>query len=386
MKIMSIFGTRPEAIKLAPVVKALERRQDIFSSRVLVTAQHREMLDQALELFHIEPDIDLDLMRPDQSLFEMGSRLLKGIGRVLEVEKPDFILVQGDTASTFTATLAAFYLKIPVGHVEAGLRTFNKHHPFPEEINRRLTGVLADFHFVPTQRAKENLLNEGVNASSIFHTGNTIIDALNLVRKKSAVSNLPDLHPTDSNRLILVTAHRRENWGGPLENICKALNHLVETYADVEVVFPVHLNPNVRKTVQNYLSRTKKIHLIEPCDYGQFVKLMTKSYLILTDSGGIQEEALSLGKPVLVMRDVTERLESIEYGAATLIGTDTQKIISSASFFLENEMEYEMVKRIANPYGDGKAAQRIVNILAQINGEKSLVAEAELTDSFEIVI
>jgi len=383
---MTIFGTRPEAIKLAPVIKALECRPDIFDSRVLVTAQHREMLDQALALFGIVPDIDLDLMRPNQSLVEMGSRLLRGIGRVLAIEKPNFILVQGDTATTFTATLAAFYLKIPVGHVEAGLRTFDRHHPFPEEINRQLTGVLADFHFVPTQRAKENLLNEGVKASSIFHTGNTIIDALDLVKKKNAEIDWSDFNQDNHNKIILVTSHRRENWGEPLKNICKALNYLADTYADVEIVFPVHLNPNVRQAVECRLAHNKKIHLIEPCDYSSFVKLMDKSYLILTDSGGIQEEALSLGKPVLVMRDVTERVESIEYGAATLIGTNTQKIITTASFFLENEMESAMVKQIANPYGDGKAAQRIINILAHVNEGNLLFPEDNFSDSFEVVI
>ncbi len=266
------------------------------------------------------------------------------------------------------------------------MRSFNKHHPFPEEINRTLTGVLADFHFVPTQRAKRNLLKEGVNATSIFHTGNTIIDALNFVKKKKAAFNPPGLNLADDSRIILVTAHRRENWGEPLEDICKALNYLVDNYADVEVIFPVHLNPNVRKTVTRRLSQTEKIHLIEPCDYGSFVKLMAKSYLILTDSGGIQEEALSLGKPVLVMRDETERLESIEYGAAKLIGTNSKKIISTAAFFLENEMEYEMVKRIANPYGDGKAAQRIINILAHINSGNSIFHEDEISDSFEVVL
>lgn len=365
MKVLTILGTRPEAIKLAPVIREL-KNQAIFESKVLVTGQHREMLDQALAVFDIKPDFDLKIMRRNQDLFDITARLLSGVKTVLQQEQPDFVLVQGDTTTTFGAALASFYQKIPIGHIEAGLRSFDNRHPFPEEINRKLTSILTDIHFVPTKRASENLLREGVPAYKIFQTGNPIIDALFLVleNKKPNLAKLPTV--ADGKRLILITAHRRENWGEPLEDICRAVNLLIQRHPDIEVVFPVHLNPKIKKMTSDVLGDNRRVNLIEPCDYATFVHLMNKSYLILTDSGGIQEEAVSLSKPVLVMREVTERPESIEVGTSRLVGTDPETIAAAASRLLERKDEYERARRTANPFGDGKAAHRIVSILTKI--------------------
>lgn len=365
-KILSVFGTRPEAIKMAPVVKELERRPEQFTSVVAVTAQHREMLDQVLELFAIEPDYDLDIMKPGQDLFDITSRALLGLKPILEREQPDVLVVQGDTTTTFVAALAAFYYKIGVGHVEAGLRSFDKFHPFPEEVNRSLTTVIADYHFAPTQTARDNLLRAGVPASSIFVTGNTVIDALVQTVRDEYVFECPDLRAVDfeNKRIILVTAHRRENWGEPLRDICKAIRAIVEANADVEVVFSVHLNPVVQQAANEILGDVARVHLVKPLDYEPFVQLINKSYLILTDSGGIQEEAPSLGKPVLVLREVTERPEGVEAGTVRVVGRDTQRIIEAAQLLLDDASEYYAMARSVNPYGDGHAGERIADVLA----------------------
>lgn len=365
-KILTIFGTRPEAIKLAPVIKELERRSDNFVSRVCVTAQHREMLDPFLKLFDIEPNWDLNIMKPNQSLFDVTILALSKLKPVLEQEKPDIVLVQGDTTTAFAAALAAFYLKTKIGHVEAGLRTVDKYNPFPEEMNRRLISHLADLHFAPTPRAKENLLAEGINPSSIFLTGNTVIDALFMILEQTKGQDpLADLSLDPGKMLILVTAHRRESFGEGLANICQALREIVRRAPGVEIVYPVHLNPNVRSTVERFLRGIDQVHLIEPLDYVAFVHLMNRAHLILTDSGGIQEEAPSLGKPVLVLRKVTERPEVIEAGAAKLIGTDPETIVRETLLLLEDEKEYSRMASAPNPFGDGHAAERIVKIILE---------------------
>jgi len=365
LKVLSIFGTRPEAIKMAPVVKELERRPDSFESVVAVTAQHREMLDQVLDLFKIEPDYDLDIMKPGQDLFDITSRALLGLKPVLEDAKPDIILVQGDTTTTFIAALAAFYLKVQVGHVEAGLRSFDKHHPFPEEINRALTTVIADYHFPPTQTSKQNLLACGVPEERIYITGNTVIDALIQTIKPGYTFTQPDLKAVDfdNKRIILVTSHRRENWGEPLRQICRAIKEIAQKNPDIEVVFSVHLNPLVQQTAREILGGVERVHLIKPLGYEPFVQLIDKSYLILTDSGGIQEEAPSLGKPVLVLREVTERPEGVEAGTVRVVGRDMGKIVDAAQLLLGNAAEYNKMARAVNPYGDGHASQRIADIL-----------------------
>ena len=365
-KILTIFGTRPEAIKLAPVIKELERRNDVFMSKVCVTAQHREMLDPFLQLFEIKPDWDLNIMQPNQSLFDLTAKALVKLKEVLEEEKPDLVLVQGDTTTTFTAALAAYYLKIKVGHVEAGLRTLDKYNPFPEELNRRLVGHIADLHFAPTKRAKDNLLSEGIPESSIFVTGNTVVDALFMILAQTKSEDyLPRalFHPDC--KLILVTAHRRESFGEGIANICLALREIVERASDVEIVYPVHLNPNVREPVYRMLGGEERIRLIEPLDYISFVHLMKSSYLILTDSGGIQEEAPSLGKPVLVLRNTTERPEAVEAGAAKLVGTNPQRIVEETLRLLQDPLEYFRMANVPNPFGDGKASLRIAEILKQ---------------------
>jgi UDP-N-acetylglucosamine 2-epimerase (non-hydrolysing) len=369
MKILTIFGTRPEAIKLAPVIKELGKHPEVVS-RVCVTAQHREMLDQVLRLFDIKPDWDLDLMRNDQSLFDITARGLRALESVVLNEKPDVLLVHGDTTTTFVASLAAYYLKIKIGHVEAGLRTFDKYNPFPEEMNRRLTDALCDLYFAPTELAKQNLLREGVPAERVFVTGNTVIDALFLVlSRESQVGGQKLLEDaglsTDDSRLILVTGHRRESFGEGFEHICKGLKRIAKHYDDVHIVYPVHLNPNVREPVQRILGAIRNVHLIEPLDYARFVFLMNRAYMVLTDSGGIQEEAPSLGKPVLVMREKTERPEAIEAGTAKLVGTESQTIFTETQRLLDNADEYDKIARAVNPFGDGKAAHRIVEILLQ---------------------
>jgi len=364
-KISVIFGTRPEAIKLAPVILALGQRPE-FACRVCVTAQHREMLDQVLKVFQIVPDSDLDLMQPDQSLADLTARATQALDRLLRQERPDLVLVQGDTTTVFCAALAAFYNRIPVGHVEAGLRTRNLYSPWPEEANRLLTSHLAAIHFAPTEISRQNLLNEGIPAERIHVTGNTVIDALlnatDRIRKdpdleRSLENQFPYLDPT--RRLILVTGHRRENFGVGFERICQALGTLAGR-RDVQIVYPVHLNPHVREPVQRMLGGHSRVHLIGPLDYLPFVYLMNRACLILTDSGGVQEEAPSLGKPVLVMRETTERPEALDAGTAKLVGTDPELICSEAENLLNSPAAYEAMSRAHNPYGDGRTAERII--------------------------
>jgi len=373
-KILLIFGTRPEAIKLAPVILKLRAKSKELRTIVCVTAQHREMLDQVLDIFQIKPDYDLGIMKQNQSLFDVTVNGLKKLEGILKKEKPDIILVQGDTTTTFIASLAAYYLKIKIGHIEAGLRTKDKFNPFPEEINRRLTDCLADLYFVHTKQAKENLLREGVDKKKIFVTGNTVIDALMMIVKKQNNKRIQKEIKQkfilnygislDNKKLILVTGHRRESFGIDFENICKGLKKIALKNQDIQIIYPVHLNPNVQKPVRKILSGIKNVHLIEPLDYFTFVWLMNRAYLILTDSGGIQEEAPSLGKPVLVMRKKTERTEGIDAGTAKLVGTDSEKIYSEAKELLENIRLYQKMAQAVNPYGDGKAAERIVEHLA----------------------
>jgi len=364
-----IFGTRPEAIKLAPLIKEFQQHED-FETKVCVTAQHREMLDQVLNFFGIKPDYDLNLMKPNQTLFDMTANALKSLEKVLDIAKPDIIFVQGDTTTAFVGALASFYKKIPVAHVEAGLRSFNKYSPFPEEINRVLVGHLADYHFAPTEKAKENLFNENIK-KNVYVVGNTVIDALflglDIIKKQGEERFYKFFNFIDfSKKILLVTGHRRESFGKPFENICYALKELVRKHKDIEIVYPVHLNPNVREPVNRILKGEKRIHLIKPLDYPYLIWLMNKSYLILTDSGGIQEEAPSLGKPVLVMRDVTERIEGIQAGTAKLVGTNPQKIIEETSKLLENPYLYNTMAKAVNPYGDGKSSARILSITERI--------------------
>jgi UDP-N-acetylglucosamine 2-epimerase (non-hydrolysing) len=369
LKILTIFGTRPEAIKMAPVVKALKAEENI-NSKVCVTAQHREMLDQVLDLFAIKPAYDLNIMQVGQDLTNVTCSILTGLKDIISTYQPDRILVHGDTTTTFATTLAAYYQRIPVGHVEAGLRTGNIYAPFPEEINRKLTAGIADLHFAPTQKAKENLLAEGVKASAIHITGNTVIDALlEIIEKLKILPNIQSQFPflSEEKRLVLVTGHRRENFGSGFENICYALKELA-LCSDLQIVYPVHLNPNVREPVLQILSNCQNIHLIEPLDYLPFVYLMSQAYIILTDSGGIQEEAPALGKPVLVMRETTERPEAVAAGTVLLVGTDKNKIISECKKLMDNKASYEKMSFAHNPYGDGKASLRIINKLKQIHG------------------
>lgn len=369
MKVLTVFGTRPEAIKMAPLILALAK-DPAFESRICVTAQHREMLDQVLRLFEIAPDYDLNIMQPDQGLTEITSRILIGLKPVLESFRPDVVLVHGDTTTTLAASLAAFYQHIPVGHVEAGLRTGNLYSPWPEEANRKLTGHLAMYHFSPTENARQNLLREGLAGERIFVTGNTVIDALFWVR--DSVLNNAGLRGTLEKRydfldpqkkMILVTGHRRESFGDGFERICSALAHIARHHPEVQVVYPVHLNPNVGEPVNRILSGIPNIKLIDPQDYLPFVYLMNQAYMILTDSGGIQEEAPSLGKPVLVMREATERPEAVAAGTVRLVGTDPKTIQEAASRLLNDADEYLAMSRAHNPYGDGQACQRIIDAL-----------------------
>lgn len=378
IKVMTIFGTRPEAVKLAPVIKKLEENKEHFKSIICVTAQHRQMLDQVLELFEIKPDYDLNIMKPNQTLFDITSNVLLNLKPILEKENPDIILVQGDTTTVFAASLAAFYLKIKVAHVEAGLRTFNKYSPFPEEINRKLTSCMTDIHFAPTETSKNNLLAENNETKNIFITGNTVIDALfltleklteneklnKLSKKVNHVKDLvQDINKNENKRIILVTGHRRENFGSGFENICYSLKEIAEKNPDTQIIYPMHLNPNVREPVNRIIGEIKNIMLIEPLDYEPFVYLMSKSHIILTDSGGVQEEAPSLGKPVLVMRDTTERPEAVDAGTVKLVGTDKNLIISSVQELLDNKEKYEKMSLAHNPYGDGFASKRIIDVL-----------------------
>ncbi|HLX12453.1 MAG TPA: UDP-N-acetylglucosamine 2-epimerase (non-hydrolyzing) [Bacteroidota bacterium] len=363
MKVAVVFGTRPEAIKMAPVVKELERRK--VGHITIVTAQHRQMLDQELEVFNIKPDYDLNIMKHDQDLFHVTTAVLEEIKPVLAKERPDVLLVQGDTTTTFAASLASYYFKIPVGHVEAGLRTWNKFNPYPEEINRQLTTRLTDFHFPPTEWGKQNLLKEGIAADKIFVTGNTVIDALLMIVDPAYKFTDPRLNAIDftNRRVILLTSHRRENFGEPMKNIFSACRDLVTGNPDVELIYPVHPNPNVQKTAKEILEGVPRVHLIEPLDYRPFVQLMNKCYLIMTDSGGVQEEAPTLGKPVLVLRSTTERPEAIDAGTAKLVGTEYKTIFDTAQRLLSDTNAYREMATKANPYGDGKAAGRIVDTL-----------------------
>jgi len=366
MRILSVFGTRPEAVKMAPVVQELSRTTGV-ESLVCVTAQHRQMLDQVLGLFDIRPDIDLDLMRDDQSLAELSAVIFRELDPVLADIKPDWVLVQGDTTTVAIAALLAYYRHIRVGHVEAGLRTYDKWQPFPEEINRRVAGISADLHFAPTEWTRRNLLQEHVPDSSIVVTGNPVIDALVQVSKRPLPGEVIELLGKleigpGSKRLVLVTAHRRENFGLPLERICMALKQLAER-GDVEIVYPVHLNPNVQGPVYRLLSHTPHITLLSPMDYAPLVHLMKNSYLILTDSGGIQEEAPAFGVPVLVLREVTERPEGIEAGTLKLVGTETASIVRNANLLLDNTDTHAIMAQAVNPFGDGHAAERIVRAL-----------------------
>lgn len=365
IKVLAVFGTRPEAIKMAPLVKELGMHGERISCRVAVTAQHREMLDQVLKLFDITPDYDLDIMQPGQSLFDITSRALNGLKEVLAKDRPDLTLVHGDTTTTFAASLASFYLQVPVGHVEAGLRTGNKYSPFPEEMNRHLTGVLSDLHFAPTARSRQNLLAEGVRPENIYVTGNTVIDALLATVKKEYRFADPLLNSIDfsGKRVMLLTTHRRENLGGPMRGIYLALREILEQYPDVEIVFPVHKNPAVRSVVSEVMGGLDRVHLIEPLDYAPFMNLMQKCHMVLTDSGGIQEEAPSLGKPVLVLRDTTERPEAVDAGTVVLAGTGKEAVLREAGKLLDDPVHYRSMSEALNPYGDGKASRRIARFL-----------------------
>ena len=375
-KVLLVFGTRPEAIKMAPLVKAFEKEEDI-ESKVCVTAQHREMLDQVLEMFDITPEFDLNLMKPGQDLYDITANVLLGLKDVLREFKPDVVLVHGDTTTTSASSLAAFYEKIKVGHVEAGLRTGNMYSPWPEEANRQITGVLANYHFAPTTTSKENLLKENKTENDILVTGNTVIDALflaldkienNQELKTKILNNINSQYKMDENKkLILVTGHRRENFGRGFINICESLKTLAQNNPDIDIVYPVHLNPNVQKPVKEILSNTPNVHLIEPLQYESFIYLMNKSYFIITDSGGVQEEAPSLGKPVLVMRDTTERPEAVEAGTVKLVGTNPTSIINEAQKLLDDKEEYNIMSKAHNPYGDGKACKRIVEFIKDNN-------------------
>nr|WP_301553520.1 UDP-N-acetylglucosamine 2-epimerase (non-hydrolyzing) [Desulfuribacillus stibiiarsenatis] len=363
MKVLTVFGTRPEAIKMAPLVKALEMEPSIIS-KVCVTAQHREMLDQVLRLFQITPDYDLNIMKDRQTLTGITSRVLTGLEEVLTQESFDIVLVHGDTTTTMAASLAAFYQQVAVGHVEAGLRTYDKYSPFPEEVNRQMTGIVADLHFAPTETAKKHLLQEHKPERSIYVTGNTVIDALHTTVQDDYSHPVLEQIPSSS-RMILVTAHRRENHGQPLVNICQAILRIIEEFEDVHVVYPVHMNPNVKDTVNQYLSGNERVHLLEPLEVLDFHNFMKRAYLILTDSGGLQEEAPSLGVPVLVLRDTTERPEGIAAGTLKLAGTDEQQIFSLTSQLLTNVEVYQSMSKASNPYGDGKASSRIVEAIAK---------------------
>lgn len=374
IKVMTVFGTRPEAIKMAPVVLELQKHADRIQTIVAVTAQHRQMLDQVLDLFQITPDYDLDIMSQGQTLYDITTKSLMGLKDVLAKEKPDLVLVHGDTTTTFAGALASYYQQVPVGHVEAGLRTGDIYSPFPEEMNRKLTGAIAAIHFAPTATAKANLLKENVNPSHIYVTGNTVIDAL-MTTVAGDYDFGDDLKDVDfqNHRVILLTTHRRENLGEPMRHIYKALRRIIEEIPDTEIVFPVHRNPLVRKVVEAELAGIDRIHLIDPMEYEPFANLMSLSSLVLTDSGGIQEEAPSLGKPVLVLRNTTERPEAVEAGTVRLIGTDKDVVYAETKRLLTDQAAYDAMSNAVNPYGDGKASQRIVQaILHAFAGEEAV--------------
>lgn len=370
LKLMAVFGTRPEAIKMCPLVLEMRKYPDYIEPIVAVTAQHREMLDQVLELFGIVPDYDLNIMTSGQTLYDVTTRALMGLKDVMEEAKPDMVLVHGDTTTTFAGALAAFYAQIPVGHVEAGLRTGNKYSPYPEEMNRKLTGSIADMHFAPTSTSKGNLLAENINPNSILVTGNTVIDALQTTVKADYHFADEDFNKVfaSGNRLILMTTHRRENLGEPMRHVYRALKSVLETHEDVEAIFPVHKNPKVREIVSEELGQLDRVHLIEPMDYEPFANLMAKVDIVLTDSGGIQEEAPALGKPVLVLRDTTERPEAVEAGTVKLVGTAYEDVLTEANKLLDNKEYYQSMAEAANPYGDGRACERIIKAILQKNG------------------
>lgn len=359
-KVMLVFGTRPEAIKMCPLVNELKSRKSI-QTIVCVTGQHRQMLDQVLETFQVVPDYDLSIMKQRQTLFDVTTNILNGIKEVLETEKPDVVLVHGDTSTTFVTALACFYLQIPVGHVEAGLRTYNIYSPYPEEFNRQAVGIISQYNFAPTERSKDNLLKEGKNPDSIYVTGNTAIDALKTTVREEYTH--PELEWAKGSRLIMITAHRRENLGEPMQHMFRAIRRVMDEHPDVKAIYPIHMNPAVRETADSILGGYDRIHIIEPLEVLDFHNFLAKSYMILTDSGGIQEEAPSLGKPVLVMRDTTERPEGIAAGTLKLVGTDEETIYNSFKLLLENAEEYEKMSKASNPYGDGFASQRIADIL-----------------------
>jgi len=376
-KILIVFGTRPEAIKMAPVVKKIGEHADLFDMKVCITAQHREMLDQVLRIFNIKPDYDLNIMKHNQDLFTLTGSVLHDMRDVLDTFIPDLVLVHGDTTTTFCATLASYYKQIPVGHVEAGLRTGNIYAPWPEEINRKLTGAIARFHFAPTELARKNLMNEGVR-DHIFVTGNTVIDALimavDMIRSDDEIQDkvrktLKEKgYPLERDKkIVLITGHRRENFGEGFVHICDAIAELAEKYPDFDLIYPVHFNPNVRKPVFDILGDIPNVFLMEPLEYLPFIYLMERSYLLLTDSGGIQEEAPGLGKPVIVMRETTERPEAVDAGTVKLAGTDKNRIISEVSLLIDNSEHYDRMAKAHNPYGDGKASERIVDILREID-------------------
>ena len=374
INILVSLGTRPEGIKLAPVIKAFERNQQLFRSTICSTGQHKEMLDQVMDFFEIKPDVLLNLMTENQTLGSLSVKILQNMEKVLERVSPDILIVQGDTTTAFLTALAAYYKKIKICHVEAGLRTYNKFNPFPEEINRQLISRIADYNFTPTEKSKNNLIDEGINSDTIFLTGNTIVDALEWgmekiksrqadIEKKSIFQRISG---PDNERIILVTMHRRESFGEELKNVCFALKKVAEENKSIKIVYPVHLNPNVRKPVYSLLSGLDNIILMEPLCYEEFLWLMYKSYLIITDSGGVQEEAPTLKKPVLVIRKFTERPESVEKGISRLVGTETETIIREISLLLNNENEYKKMIAVSNPYGDGRASERIINIITNV--------------------
>lgn len=366
-KIMIVFGTRPEAIKMAPLVKELKKHSE-FEVKVCVTAQHREMLDQVLDLFSIEPDFDLNIMEHGQTISDITNKIIKGMESIFKEYKPDILLVHGDTTTTFASALAAFYQKITVGHIEAGLRSGNIYSPYPEEMNRMLTGRIAKFHFSPTKGNEQNLLKENISKDDIFVTGNTVIDALmNVVQNDYLFGNELDDIDFEDKKVALLTCHRRENWGKPMEDIFNAIKEEVESNDDFVVIFPMHLNPNIRKLAKDIMGNINRIKLIEPLDYEPFANLIKKSYMILTDSGGIQEEAPAFGKPVLVLRTETERPEAVEYGTVKVVGVDKNEIRKNISLLLNDKSEYNKMKNSTNPYGDGKACQRIAQILKERN-------------------
>jgi UDP-N-acetylglucosamine 2-epimerase (non-hydrolysing) len=360
IKVIIVIGTRPEAIKMCPVIYEFNKKKDIFKTVVLVTGQHREMLSQVLNLFKVAPNYDLCLMEKNQSLSGLTSKAIPAMEKVIKKERPDLLLVQGDTTTSFVASLAAFYQNVSVGHIEAGLRTYKKYYPFPEEMNRKLITALSDINFAPTRSSAENLKKEGVDPRKIYITGNTVIDALFYIIKHAM--STPSTH-NDNSRHILLTAHRRENFGEPMKNICNAIIKLIKLYSDIEITYPVHKNPNVRNIVYDMLSGVERVNLVEPVDYLECVNLMKNSYFILTDSGGIQEEAPSLGKPVLVLRNETERPEAVEAGTVKIVGTNMDSIISNSITLLDNKEEYIKMANAINPYGDGTSSRQIVNIL-----------------------